>query len=125
MIERCTQIVDTDGSVLPLDGRILAHIKYVKDQWSSEGKRVILLARKVLPASDIMPLPSSREFESEVMNHAKTGLVLVGLVGIVDPPREEIPDVVRILRRAGVRIFMVRYSIWKLNSLLTTHIGDW
>lgn len=86
---------------------------------------MILLARKVLPASDIMPLPSSREFESEVMNHAKTGLVLVGLVGIVDPPREEIPDVVRTLRRAGVRIFMVRYSIWKLNSLLTTHIGDW
>ncbi|RDH38194.1 hypothetical protein BDQ94DRAFT_74328 [Aspergillus welwitschiae] len=107
LIERCTQVVDTDGSVQPLDGRILAHIKSVKDQWSSEGKRVILLARKVLPVSDITPLPSSREFESHVMSHAKTGLILVGLVGIVDPPREEIPDVVRTLRRAGVRIFMV------------------
>ncbi|GLB08300.1 hypothetical protein AtubIFM57258_004188 [Aspergillus tubingensis] len=128
LIERCTQIVDTDGSVLPLDGRILAHIKYVKDQWSSEGKRVILLARKVLPASDIMPLPSSREFESEVMNHAKTGLVLVGLVGIVDPPREEIPDVVRTLRRAGVRIFMVTgdygltaLAIARQCGIVTTH----
>ncbi|PWY93909.1 Na/K ATPase alpha 1 subunit [Aspergillus sclerotioniger CBS 115572] len=107
LIERCTQTVDTDGSVQALDGRILAHIKNVKDQWSGEGKRVILLARKVIPASDIMFPPSSREFESEAMNHAKTGLILVGLVGIVDPPREEIPDVVRTLRRAGVRIFMV------------------
>jgi sodium/potassium-transporting ATPase subunit alpha len=29
------------------------------------------------------------------------------MVGIVDPPRDEIPDVVRILRGAGIRIFMV------------------
>lgn len=73
---------------------------------------MILLARKVLPVSDITPLPSSREFESHVMSHAKTGLILVGLVGIVDPPREEIPGVVRTLRRAGVRIFMVSFSTW-------------
>lgn len=46
------------------------------------------------------------------MSHAKTGLILVGLVGIVDPPREEIPGVVRTLRRAGVRIFMVSFSTW-------------
>ena len=80
---------------------------------------MILLARKVIPASDIMFPASSREFESEVMNHAKTDLILVGLVGIVDPPREEIPDVVKTLRRAGVRIFMVRSHIWSLESLLT------
>lgn len=39
--------------------------------------------------------------------HAKTGLTLVGLVAIVDPPRPEIPDVVSTLRGAGIRIFMV------------------
>lgn len=41
------------------------------------------------------------------MRHAKSGLTLVGLVAIVDPPRPEIPDVIRTLRGAGVRIFMV------------------
>ncbi|PWY75421.1 Na/K ATPase alpha 1 subunit [Aspergillus heteromorphus CBS 117.55] len=107
LIERCTQIVDTDGSVQPLDARMLAHVRIVKDQWSNDGKRVILLARKVLPAADVMFSTTSREFETEVLNHAKTGLILVGLVGIVDPPRDEIPDVVRTLRRAGVRFFMV------------------
>ncbi|PYH97127.1 Na/K ATPase alpha 1 subunit [Aspergillus ellipticus CBS 707.79] len=107
LIERCTQIVDTDGSVQRFDGQMLDHIKRVKDQWSNEGKRVILLARKVLPAADVIFPATSREFELEVMNHAKTGLTLVGLVGIVDPPRDEIPDVVRTLRRAGVRFFMV------------------
>ena len=41
------------------------------------------------------------------MAHARSSLILVGLVGIVDPPRDEIPEVVRILRGAGIRIFMV------------------
>ena len=41
------------------------------------------------------------------MDHSRSGLTLVGLVGIVDPPRDEIPSVVQILRGAGIRIFMV------------------
>lgn len=87
---------------------MLARMKEVKDQWSAEGKRVILLARKLLSSAEIMFQPSSHEFETETLNQAKTGLVLVGMVGIVDPPREEIPDVISTLRRAGIRIFMVR-----------------
>lgn len=42
-----------------------------------------------------------------MIEHAKSGLTLVGLVAIVDPPRPEIPQVIRTLRGAGVRIFMV------------------
>ncbi|KAJ2907467.1 hypothetical protein GGI21_003859 [Coemansia aciculifera] len=34
-------------------------------------------------------------------------LCIVGLVGIVDPPRKEIPSVVDTCRRAGIRVFMV------------------
>lgn len=42
-----------------------------------------------------------------MLAHARSGLTLVGLVAIADPPRPEIPDVVHTLRGAGVRIFMV------------------
>ncbi|KAF5859084.1 hypothetical protein ETB97_003326 [Aspergillus alliaceus] len=107
LIERCTHTIGLDGNVETLDGHVRRKVLEIKDQWSSEGRRVILLARKVLPAAEILVHPSSREFDSEVMSQAKADLVLVGLVGIVDPPREEIPDVVRTLRRAGIRIFMV------------------
>lgn len=49
----------------------------------------------------------SNDMETEVLERSRTGLVLVGLVGIVDPPRDEIPEVIRTLRSAGIRIFMV------------------
>ncbi|KAB8067270.1 hypothetical protein BDV29DRAFT_94968 [Aspergillus leporis] len=107
LIERCTHTIGINGKVEILNERARAKVLEVKDRWSREGRRVILLARKVLPGSQILVHPSSREFESEVMSQAKTGLVLVGLVAIIDPPREEIPDVMKTLRRAGIRIFMV------------------
>ena len=107
LIGRCTSYVDYDGVTMPLDEGILKTIEEVKDAWSSEGKRVILLARKVLRSQDIVNDPAANDFETETMEHAGTGLTLVGLIGIVDPPRDEIPEVVRVLRRAGIRIFMV------------------
>lgn len=107
LIERCGRVVTADGSVETLDAETLRQIKGIKDEWSNQGKRVILLARKVIVAEDIMTTPGSHEYESEIMRQAKSDLVLVGLVGIVDPPREEIPATVKTLRRAGIRIFMV------------------
>jgi sodium/potassium-transporting ATPase subunit alpha len=68
---------------------------------------VILLARKVVCKEHIRELTTSARYEEEVMHHARTGLTFVGILGIVDPPRDEIPSVVSTLRGAGIRIFMV------------------
>ncbi|KAJ5147068.1 hypothetical protein N7526_000420 [Penicillium atrosanguineum] len=51
--------------------------------------------------------PSSLEFESHMLREAGKGLTLVGLVGLIDPPRAEISEVIRILRQAQIRVFMV------------------
>lgn len=107
IIERCTSYVGQDGEVYPLSQAMKTVIEDIKDQWSSQGKRVILLARKVLSEHQKSFNPENNTFEHEIMQQAGSGLTLIGLVGIVDPPRDEIPEVVRVLRRAGIRIFMV------------------
>ena len=107
LIERCTSYVEEDGSVRNLDPNMKETIEKIKNKWSSEGKRVILLARKLLAGHQNVNFPEHNTFETEITQQASCDLTLVGLVGIVDPPRDEIPDVVRTLRRAGIRIFMV------------------
>lgn len=107
IVERCTSFIDEDGEVHRLDTTMKTVIEDIKDQRSSQGKRVILLARKVLPNHQSVHNPEHNTFEAEVTQQARSDLTLVGLVGIVDPPRDEIPEVVRILRRAGIRFFMV------------------
>ncbi|KAK4561596.1 hypothetical protein LTR86_004275 [Recurvomyces mirabilis] len=81
-------------------------LEATKDRWSSQARRVILLAQKPLEALQFTP-DQPREYEREVMANAMNELILIGLIAIVDPPRPEIPEVVRILRGAGIRIFMV------------------
>ncbi|CAK7206964.1 hypothetical protein SEUCBS139899_009771 [Sporothrix eucalyptigena] len=95
------------GVAVEMDDQSRAAINSIKDAWSAKGRRVILLARKTLSAASLAAGLSSSAFEEEMQRQAKTGMTLVGLVGIVDPPRPEIPDVVKTLRRAGIRIFMV------------------
>ncbi len=82
-------------------------IDKIKNNWSAQGRRVLLLAHKTISRSSLKSSPSSSAFEGEMLGQAKTGLTLVGLVAIIDPPRPEIPEVIKTLRGAGIRIFMV------------------
>ena len=101
LLPRCDSIVGDHGEIRTLTQAQMQRIDTIKDDWSREGKRVILLARKLTIA------PFSSNAEKEVLQAAREGLTLVGLVGIVDPPRDEILNVVNILRGASIRIFMV------------------
>jgi sodium/potassium-transporting ATPase subunit alpha len=107
LIGRCSEYVAGDGTVKPLDDATRHSVENVKDKWSSQGKRVLLLARKVLPGSTVKSNPNNGEFEAEAESHARTNLTLIALVGIVDPPRDEIPEVISQLRVAGIRTMMV------------------
>ncbi|KAI0397631.1 hypothetical protein F5Y17DRAFT_414011 [Xylariaceae sp. FL0594] len=107
LISRCSFYTNNAGETAPMNEDTKAEFENLKNRYSSQGKRCILLARKVLRHSDIPYDTSSNEFEDAVQKQAKTDLTFVGLLAIVDPLRPEIPDVVRTLRGAGIRIFMV------------------
>lgn len=107
LIDRCSHYLDRQGDVQILDDTVRAEVEKTKNQWSREGKRVILLARRTIPKSGLASESTSGTFENEIQSLARDSLIFVGLVAIVDPPRDEIPNVVRTLRGAGIRIFMV------------------
>lgn len=111
LIQRCTHILGIDGEVQPLSTDVLRKFEQTITDWSSDGKRVILLARKILTQDGYCSDPSSPECETQMLREAKTGLTLVGLLGLIDSPRSEIPEVIRILRQAQIRVFMVRHFL--------------
>ncbi|KAJ2638411.1 hypothetical protein GGF44_002801, partial [Coemansia sp. RSA 1694] len=108
LLPRCSSIQDAEGSILPLDKACLERLLTLQRRWSGEGQRVLMLCRREFlganPFSGHEDDPA--ELESVVAAH-NSDLCIVGLVGIVDPPRKEIPSVVDICRRAGIRVFMV------------------
>jgi magnesium-transporting ATPase (P-type) len=66
------------------------------DELSSEGLRVLAAARR----DDMTP-------REELSLEDVHGLVFVGVVGIVDPPRPEAIDSIATCRRAGIRVKMI------------------
>ncbi|KAK4220955.1 Sodium/potassium-transporting ATPase subunit alpha-1 [Podospora fimiseda] len=108
LLDRCTNYTGTSGVALILDNAAREKINSIKDEWSLQGRRVILLAHKAISKTAFKSSStSSSSFETEVLQQAKSGLTLVGLVAIVDPPRAEIPQVVKTLRVTGICLFMV------------------
>ncbi|RDW70502.1 cation-translocating P-type ATPase [Aspergillus mulundensis] len=95
---------NTNGRDLSQGDR--GRIEAVKDRWSAMGKRVILLAQKAVTNEWICDVQASRN-DRAVLQSALDGLTLVGLVALIDPPRDEIPGVIDTLRKASIRIMMV------------------
>ncbi|KAJ2382206.1 hypothetical protein GGI05_005730, partial [Coemansia sp. RSA 2603] len=109
LLPRCTAVQHADGSLVALDGEGRARLAAVQRRWADEGCRVLLLCRRDFGADDnplaaLADRPAALHAAAVASVHA---LTVVGLVGMVDPPRPEIPGVVDTFRRAGVRVFMV------------------
>ncbi|KAL9097727.1 MAG: hypothetical protein Q9165_000053 [Trypethelium subeluteriae] len=117
LITRCNAVMADNGKYTrPITQNDRHFVEQTKNQWSSQGRRVILLARKKLPVTMHSLSTVSLEYEERTMEEASVGLELVGLVAIVDPPRDEIPQVIGTLRGAGIRVFMVTGD-FKLTAL--------
>ncbi|KAJ2112936.1 hypothetical protein IW146_004242, partial [Coemansia sp. RSA 922] len=108
LLPRCSFIQDSKGDVHVLDKNSLEQLMALQRRWSGEGQRVLMLCRREFHGSNPFAGREDDPAELEVIVAAhNTDLCIVGLVGIVDPPRKEIPSVVDICRRAGIRVFMV------------------
>ncbi|KAJ1025850.1 hypothetical protein NDA16_002476 [Ustilago loliicola] len=103
LLKRASSVLDASSEVVPLTDTVRDSIFAMQSLWSSRGQRVLLLARKIIRAGD---LDDKLAIEDSVMA-ANMDLTVVGLVGIVDPPRPEIPEAVATCRGAGIRFFMV------------------
>jgi magnesium-transporting ATPase (P-type) len=76
-----------------------------------EGLRVLALARRVLPP------------DAEGADEVERELELLGLVGMLDPPRAEVPDAVRRCHAAGIRIIMVTGDSGRTAEAIARRIG--
>ncbi len=95
IIKRCTYIQDAN-EVHPLLKADREAFITAYTRMASNGLRTLALARRSLP-EDI------RHDEEGVENQ----LTLEGLVGIIDPPRAEVPQALKTASEAGIRVLMI------------------
>lgn len=93
---------------MPLDDIALAEIASTQEKFASRGQRVLLLAKKVIKSPEIgkEAFGDPNSLEDRLLNF-NIDLAVVGLIALVDPPRDDTAHTVSVCRRAGIRFAMV------------------
>ncbi|KJZ71818.1 hypothetical protein HIM_08789 [Hirsutella minnesotensis 3608] len=94
----------TTGAVESIGQAERLAFKQYQDKLSRNAERVIVLCEKTLcPKSPL----NTNSFTDEVTVGVTQDLIVIGILGIIDPPRPETAATVAQCRRAGARFFMV------------------
>ncbi|KDR70264.1 hypothetical protein GALMADRAFT_255158 [Galerina marginata CBS 339.88] len=109
LLPYCSHVLNPlGGPPIPLSAREKERISAVQEKWSRHGQRVLLLARRVFSDEWLEKSANvqSEEFGNVVEEHM-TDLIIVGLVGLIDPLKPDIKHTVQVCRNAGIRFFIV------------------
>jgi sodium/potassium-transporting ATPase subunit alpha len=71
---------------------------------ASQGHRVLAFASKALRDSEF---GESFEFQLDPPNYPTDGLTFLGLIGLMDPPKERVAEAVKACRDAQIQVMMV------------------
>ncbi len=94
LLDMCTHQHGEDGQVDPID---LIYWQNHAQIIADEGKRVLAIALKKTHADQ----------QALLFDDVESGLTLLGLVGLIDPPREEAIAAVAECQAAGIRVKMI------------------
>ncbi|TKX20346.1 calcium-transporting ATPase-like protein 2 [Elsinoe australis] len=104
IIDRCSHVlVGKNGKKVPLTEKLNALLSKEVMDYGSRGLRVIGLANvDNVPTSLTKSAKTTAEYAKIEQN-----MTLIGLVGMLDPPRPEVADSVRKCREAGIRVVVI------------------
>ncbi|MGZ8237838.1 MAG: HAD-IC family P-type ATPase [Methylobacter sp.] len=96
LLKLSSSIIDGNGNSLPVKrDKLLAQNHTMADT----GLRVLGVAVRTLPASDFKP-------EKDLFQYVQE-LTFVALVGLMDPPRAEAGEAIKLCRQAGIAVKMI------------------
>lgn len=104
----CDRIFAGD-EIVPLDEARRARVAAQYDELAGHGERGLALAARPLGA-DIGGVPQD-------------GYIFIGIVGMLDPPRPEVPDALAKCHRAGIQVVMLTGDFGLTAETIARQIG--
>jgi Ca2+-transporting ATPase len=113
VLEQCTRFLGPQGIVETMQAADREHIRAANDTMTQDALRVLALAFRTL-----------RSVPDEITPQAlETGMVFAGLIGMIDPPRPEVPPALEKARRAGIRTVMITGDYPNTARAIAVSIG--
>lgn len=96
LLEKCAYVLEGNEAI-PLSREKRRSILQINDKMAGRALRVLGVAFKRSP----------RRLNMTNINDAESNLIFAGLVGMMDPPRDEVKQAVEVCKRAGIKPVMV------------------
>ncbi|KAH3674813.1 hypothetical protein WICMUC_003016 [Wickerhamomyces mucosus] len=108
LIDKIGFVANENQEIIPINDKLSKEINSLQRTWASKGQRVVLLAYKKISKTKFDQIEfKSKLMLNKLMDESSSDLILSGLVGITDPPKDDIYDVVQTLKNASIKICMV------------------
>lgn len=109
ILSRCTSVgINCEAMTDATRARIIE----VCDHMADQGLRTLAIGRRELTADTALT--------SESVEH---NLTLLGIVGIIDPPRAEVPEAVQRAKAAGIKLVMITGDAARTAMAIANRIG--
>jgi sodium/potassium-transporting ATPase subunit alpha len=102
----CSSALNADGGIVPFDDYVFKRVSSLQSEWSSQGQRVLALCKKSLDGVKVDINTTSANDIEEMLYSELSDLTLIGLVGIRDPPRDDVKAAIQVIRRAGSDLYI-------------------
>ena len=113
VLDLCTHYQRMEDTPVPLTEEQRMRILAANDQMTQEALRVLGVAYRVSPTHPIM----------EDLEKLEEGMVFVGLVGMIDPPRPEVALALAKASKAGIRTIMITGDFPNTGRAIAQAIG--
>ncbi len=98
LLPRCKKVL-WQGEEKKISDELLNEYKKNHKKLAQEGYRIIAMAYR--------QINEEKNKLNEINHDDVTGLTLLGLFAIIDPPREEVKAAIELCQRAGIRVVMI------------------
>ena len=121
ILERCTHILlGSNGRKVPLNSKLAKFISEEVVEYGNRGLRVIAIACiDEVPSSSLLSNAKSTKEYAQL----EQGMTLVGLVGMLDPPRPEVAESIRRCKEAGIRVVVITGDNQNTAETICRQIG--
>ncbi len=106
LLARCSHVM-RQGQPVALDEAGRSALAKQNDALASQALRVLAIASRTVPAGSLGINPAHPNSDVELPESVEENLTLLGLVGMIDPPRAEVKEAVRVARDAHIRTVMI------------------
>ncbi len=109
VLKRCSHI-EKDSKVAEMNESERRNILEVNQEMASSAYRVLGVACNEHPGD-----PSKEDLEQ--------GMTFLGLIGMIDPPRDEVKEAVEIAHKAGIKVMMITGDNPDTAKAIARHVG--